>query len=179
MIQLVTQFAAEQTSASGIGALGIDGKAFVIQLITFVLAFFVLKKWAFEPILKVMDERRKTIEDGVALGEKMKRDEAKLEAKIADELAKARKEADGIIAAANDTSRDTIREAEVKATDKAAGILKDAEERIKTDTARARKKLEGELVGLISDATEAIIGEKVDAKKDAQLIDRALKEQQA
>jgi len=67
------------------------------------------------------------------------------------------------------------REAEGKAQDKAAGILKDAEERIKTDTARARKKLEGELVGLISDATEAIIGEKVDAKKDAALIDAALK----
>jgi F-type H+-transporting ATPase subunit b len=177
LITHVTQFGAE--NASGIGALGIDGKALVIQLITFVLAFLVLKKWAFEPILKVMEDRKRTIEDGVALGEKMKRDEAKLAAKISDELAQARKEADGIIAAAQDTSRDTIRAAESKAQDKAAGILKDAEERIKTDTARARKKLEGELVGLISDATEAIIGEKVDAQKDAQLIDRALKEQKA
>lgn len=179
MIHLLTQFGAEEASASGIGALGIDGKALVIQLITFGLAFLVLKKWAFEPILKIMEDRRKTIEDGVALGEKMKQDEAKLAAKIGDELAQARKEADSIIASAQDTSRDKIREAESKAQEKAANILKDAEERIKTDTARARKKLEGELVGLISDATEAIIGEKVDAKKDAQLIDKALKEQQA
>ena len=179
MITLVTQFGAEQSGASGIGALGIDGKALIIQLITFGLAFIVRKKWAFEPIVKVMDERKQTIESGVALGEKMKQDQAKLEAKIADELAKARSEADGIVAAAKDTSRDTIREAEAKAADKAAGILKEADERIKSDTARARKKLESELVGLISDATEAIIGEKVDAKKDAQLIDKALKEQNA
>lgn len=177
MINAVTQFGAD--NASGIGALGIDGKALIIQLITFGLAFLVLKKWAFEPILKIMDERKQTIENGVALGEKMKRDEAAMEAKIAGELSKAREQADGIIAAANDTSRDTIREAESKAQDKAAGILKEADERIMTDTARARKKLESELVGLISDATEAIIGEKVDAKKDAQLIDKALKEQNA
>lgn len=174
---LVTTFAAD--SSSGLGALGVDGKAFVIQLITFVLAFFVLKRYAFGPITKMLDERSKTIEEGVALGEKMKKDEAKLQASIDEEMAKARREADGIIAAAHETSRDKVREAETKAQDKAAGILKDAEERIKTDTARARKKLEGELVGLISDATEAIIGEKVDAKKDAQLIDRALQEQKA
>ncbi len=176
MINQLTQFG---EGASGIGALGVDGKALVIQLVSFLLAFWVLKRFAFGPIVKLMDERRKTIEDGVALGEKMKKDEAKLEAAIAEEMAKARQEADGIIAAAQETSRDTVHEAESKAQDKAAGILKDAEERIKTDTARARKKLEGELVGLISDATEAIIGEKVDAKKDAQLIDRALQRQKA
>ncbi len=166
-------------SSSGLGALGVDGKAFVIQLITFVLAFFVLKRYAFKPITKMLDERHQTIEQGVALGEKMKRDEAKLAAAIDEEMAKARKAADGIIAEANSAARDKVRDAEDKARDKAAGVLKDAEERIVADTARARKKLQGELVGLISDATEAIIGEKVDAKKDAQLIDRALQEQKA
>lgn len=171
---LLTQFG---ESASGIGALGVDVKALVIQLVSFVLAFLVLKKWAFGPIVRMMEQRRATIEQGVKLGEQMQKDKAKLDAQIADTLQKARSEADGIIAQAQDTSRQTVREAEDKARDKAAGILKDAEERIATDTARARKKLESEVVGLISEATEAIIGEKVDAKKDAQLIDRALKEQ--
>jgi F-type H+-transporting ATPase subunit b len=172
-------FAQFGDGSSGIGALGIDGKALIIQLVSFVLAFWVLKRWAFTPILKVMAERKRVIDEGVSLGEKMKHDEAALQSKIADELAKARKEADGIIGTANNAARDAIRDAESKAQEKAAGILKDAEARIATDTARARKKLEAELVGLISDATEAIIGEKVDAKKDAQLIDKALQEQKA
>lgn len=176
MVIALTQFA---DSSSGLGALGVDGKAFIIQLITFVLAFLVLKKWAFKPILKVLNERRETIESGVSLGEKMKKDEAALEEKVAKALHEARTKADGIVAGANATARDAIREAEDKAREKAAGILKEADERILTDTQRARKQLEGELVGLISDATEAIIGEKVDAKKDAQLIERALQEQKA
>jgi F-type H+-transporting ATPase subunit b len=176
LIAPITQFA---ESSSGIGALGIDGKAFIIQLVTFLLAFWVLKRYAFGPIIKLMDERRNTIESGVKLGEKMRKDETEMEAKIEKALHDARKQADGIIAAAQDSGRQVVRDAEDKARDKASGILKSAEEQIKSETQRARKQLEKEIVGLVSDATEVIIGEKVDAKKDAQLIDRALKEQQA
>lgn len=183
MTTALTQFAAAGAKASeeaeGIAALGINGQAFLIQLITFALVYLVLSKYAFKPIVKMLQERRALIESGVDLGEQMKKEKAELEATVENTLAEARKEADDIIATAKDNSRDTVREAEQKAADKAAGILADAEERIKSDTARARKKLEGELVGLISDATEAIIGEKVDAKKDAQLIERALQGQKA
>lgn len=175
MVQLVTHFA---ESSSGLGALGVDGQAFVIQLITFVLAFLVLRRYAFKPILKVLNERRETIENGVKLGEKMKQEEAKMEAKVEAALHEARQQADGIIAGAQDTGRQAVREAEEKARAKAAGIINEAESRIEQETARARKQLEKEVVGLISDATEAIIDEKVDAKKDAALIERALKGRQ-
>lgn len=177
MIQAVTQFA--ETSSSGIGALGFDGQAFLIQLITFLLAFWVLQRYAFKPILKIMNERRKTIESGVKLGEQMQREQAELEEKIEQMLHEARQEADGIISNAQDAGRQAIREAEDKAKEKANGILAEADARIEQETQRARKALEKELVTLVAEATEAVLGEKVDASKDAQLIDRALKEQRA
>ena len=173
---LVNHFA-ETSEASGIGALGVDGKAFIIQLVTFVLAFWVLKKFAFGPIMRVLDDRRELIESGVKLGEEMKQQQATLEAKVAEELADARKAADGILATANDNAREMVREAEDKAKTKADGILDDAKTRIEQETARARKNLEKEMVNLVSEATEAIIGEKVDTKKDAALVERALKGQ--
>jgi F-type H+-transporting ATPase subunit b len=176
MINAVTQFG---DSSSGIGALGVDGKAFLIQLITFVLAFLILQRYAFKPILKIMKDRRQTIDSGVTLGEQLKKEQAELEKKVAAALHAARQEADGIIGNAQDTGKQVVREAEDKARDKAAGIVADAESRIVQETARARKQLEKEIVGLVSDATEAIIDEKIDAKKDASLIDRALKERQA
>jgi F-type H+-transporting ATPase subunit b len=166
-------------SSSGLGALGVDGRAFVIQLITFILAYLVLRRWAFGPIIKILRERRETIEAGVKLGEKMKRDEAEMEAKVEKALQEARAKADGIITEAQDVAKETIHESEEKARDKAAGIIDAAEDRIKQDTARARQSLEKELVGLVADTTEAIIKEKVDVKKDAQLIERSLKERQA
>lgn len=174
MDTIFTHFGAE-SSSSGIGALGVDGKAFVIQLITFVLAYLVLRRYAFGPILKVLRERRETIESGVRLGEEMKTERAKLEQQVADALHDARKQADAILADANDAAREAGREAEEKARMKADNILKDAHERAEQDIQRLRHGLQKELVGLVSDATEVIIDEKVDARKDAELIDRALK----
>ena len=171
----VTYFGSAENEATGLAALGVDPKAFVIQLITFVLAFFILKRFAFGPIVKVLNERREIIESGVALGEEMQKERAKLDDQVEDTLHEARQKADSIISSAQDTGAQAIREAEEKAKDKAAAVMTDAENKIKQDTARARKGLEKELVSLISETTEAIIGEKVDAKKDAVLIENALK----
>lgn len=174
MLSLFTHFA-EEASGSGIGALGVDGKALLVQLVTFVLAIFVLKKFAFKPILKVLDERRDTIEKGVKLGEQMQKDKAELEATVADSLRKARLEADKIVSDAQTAGRQVVQEAEDAARTKADGLIAQASERIKQDTTLARKKLEKDVAALVSEATEVIIHEKVDAKKDAALIDRALK----
>lgn len=172
MLHTLTNFG---DSSSGLGALGVDWKALIVQLITFVLALLVLKRYAFKPIGKVLNERRELIESGVKLGEDMHKQQAKLETTINATLSEARTQADGILATAQDAARDTVREAETKAREKADAILAEAKQRTIQDVARARKQLENELVGLISDATEAIIEEKVDAKKDADLIDKALK----
>src|ERR1700733_4168332 len=120
MLQLTNiPLVADTSSSSGLGSLGLDGKPFVIQLITFLLAFWVLQHWAFKPIIKIMAQRRKTIEEGVSLGEQMKKDEAALEIKVAEALTKARTEADGIVASADEAARDTVRDAETKAREKA------------------------------------------------------------
>jgi F-type H+-transporting ATPase subunit b len=169
---LLTKFG---ESSSGIGALGFDGKAFLIQLITFVLAYLILRRWAFGPITKVLNERRESIERGVKLGEDMQKEKAELEKQVEQKLHEARVEADRMIATAQDTARETVHEAEEKARSKADNIVAEAEGRIATEMARARRGLEKELAGLVADATEAVIDEKVDAKKDAQLIERALK----
>jgi F-type H+-transporting ATPase subunit b len=166
-------------SSSGIGALGFSGQAFLIQLVTFILAYLVLRKYAFGPILSMMQRRRETIETSVTLAAQLQKEKVDLDEKVEKTLHEARVKADDIIAQAQDSGRQAIREAEEKARLKAVGILAEAESGIAQDTARARKQLEKELVSLIADTTEAIIDEKVDAKKDAQLIERALKERQA
>lgn len=171
MVQLLTQFGAE---SSGISALGLDGKALIIQLITLLLAYFVLRRYAFEPIGRVLRERRETIEKGVKLGEEMQKERAELDKQVDARLQAARKQADGIVAEAEAAARQTQRDAEDKAREKADGIVADAHVRAEQDTKNLRKALEKELIGLVSEATEAIIDEKVDASKDAALIDRAL-----
>ena len=172
MLQMLQIFG---DNSSGLGALGISASSFVVQLITFLLAILILRKWAFKPITRILRERREAIEKGVSFAEEMQKEKNALEAKATKALHEARVKADEIIAEAHDQSRRMIQAAEDKAKVKAESMITLAEDRIKQDANRARKQLEHELVGLISDTTEAIIGEKVDAKKDAALIDQALK----
>jgi F-type H+-transporting ATPase subunit b len=172
----ITNFASE---AAGGNALGLSGSAFLIQLVTFGLALWVLKKFAFGPILSILAKRRETIEAGVSLGEEMRQERAMVAEKSEAALKAARAKADAIVADAEAAARDRVRASEEEAAKKAAAIVKDGQARGEQEVVRARKAFQSELVGLVSDATEAIIDEKVDAKKDAQLIDRALKGQKA
>jgi len=167
-------FASEKAAAEGL-PLGLSASAFIVQLVTFILIFFILKKFAFKPIVSLLEKRRQAIEDGVLLGEKMEKREAKLEEEGNTIIREARQEADKIVAIAHKESREVIREAEVSAKTKADAVLKDATARIEEDSERARRSLEKDIVGLVSEATETVVHEKVDAKKDAELIDRALK----
>lgn len=174
MLSVMTQFG---DSSSGIGALGLNLTSFLIQLGTFIIAFLVLRKWAFKPILKVLDERRETIEKGVSLGEKMQKDQAEMERKVAQALNEARAQADKLIADSSTTGRQIISDAEAKAKEKSEAIIAAAEERIDQNMKLARAKLEKDLAGLVAEATEAIIDEKIDTQKDAALIDKALRGQ--
>jgi F-type H+-transporting ATPase subunit b len=175
----VTLFAAEAAEhtekASGLGALGVDGKVFLFQLATFVLVFILLKKFAFTPIGRMLEKRRQTIDDGVRLGQKLEHEREKLDQETARITREARHEADRIIANGHKEAREVLRDAEKAANRKAETMLADAEIRIHEETQNAKRKLEKDIVGLVSEATEAIVGEKVDPKKDAEIIEKVIR----
>ncbi len=157
------------------GILGLSLESFVIQLVTFIFVFALLKKFAFNRIVRMLDERHKTIDDGVRMGLRMEEAKAKLDEDVAKTLREARAEADDIIAAAQKESREAVREAEKSGQRKADSMIADAEARIEEDAKHARDTLEKELIGLVSEATETVVGEKVDARKDAELVKKAMK----
>lgn len=170
-------FAAETAEGgSPLAALGVDLKSFIFQIITFILVFWLLKRFAFTPISRMLAERRKVIDDGVRMGLRMEKEKEKLDEEVAKTVREARHEADRIIANAHKDAREVVREAEKAAKHRAEVMLADAQERIEEESRQAKRKLEKDIVGLVSEATEAIVHEKVDTKKDAELIDKALKD---
>lgn len=174
MIQFML-FAAEEAQPAGIAALHISFSSFVIQLITFVFVFALLKKFAFKPIVRMLEERRKVIDDGVKMGQRMEKERAKLDTEVVKVMRDARAEADKIISNGQKEAREIIRDAEKVGQRKVDTMLSDAEARIGEESDQAKRKLEKEIIGMVSEATEAIVEEKVDPKKDAVLIDKALK----
>lgn len=177
MSSFYLQFAAEEADASGLAALGLDMRAFIIQLLTFVLVFFILKKYAFAPIINALENRRKTIEEGLKLTSELSEEKEKLQREVAEAHRKARRESDEILAASKTRADEIAKEAEASAEAKVDNMLQDARSKIDEETKRARKNLEQEMVDLVIKATEFVAKEKIDSKKDKELISEALEGQ--
>lgn len=173
--QLTTIFANTE-EVSGIGALGIDPLAILAQAATFLLLFFIIKKYALTKIVATLESRRKTIDDGIRLGREMEVEKDRLDEKVQKALKQARLESDKIIAASHEEAGSVIKEAEDAASRKADIMLADAHVKIEEDIEKARNGLEKEMRGLVAEATEAIIRTKLDSKADEKLLSQVYDE---
>jgi F-type H+-transporting ATPase subunit b len=162
--------------AGGISALGLDPLALLAQAATFILLFWLVKKFALNKIVDTLEKRRKTIDAGITLGEQMQAEKEKLATRVEEAMAKAREEADKIIAAAKEESALMLADAEEKAVQKTAAMLAGAQARITEDINKARIELEKEMVSLVADATEILLREKLSAARDNELIIKSLQE---
>lgn len=178
IIQVTTIFANTE-EVSGIGALGIDPLAILAQAATFLLLFFIIKKFALIKIVATLESRRKTIDDGIRLGREMEVEKERLDEKVQKALKDARLESDKIIVASHEEAGSVIKEAEDAANRKADMMIADAHTKIEEDIEKARKGLETEMRGLVAEATEAIIRTKLDPKADEKLLSKVFAEVEA
>jgi F-type H+-transporting ATPase subunit b len=155
-------------------ALGIDWKLLIEQAIAFLILVGLLGKYIYPVLIKAIDDRREAIEASLKDAEKSRQDLEKTEAKIEQLFAQARKDADALLQRAQQEASGVVSDAEVKAKTRAERIVADAHNQLEADIIKARASLKRDTAELVSLATEKIIHEKLDTKKDASLIERAL-----
>jgi len=97
-VLLASEAAAEATKEGGVAVLGLNAGALILQIATYVIVFLILKKYAFGPIIKTLEDRRVKIEGGLATADKMERAKQELEEHKEKVLTEARKEAAKIVA---------------------------------------------------------------------------------
>lgn len=169
------QFAATPESASGIGAFNLNVKAFLFQLLTFVLVLLILRRWVFPKLVATLEQRREVLEKSLTQAKKTEEALARAESKAEEILAKARSQADEALAEAKAAAASVISEGEEAAAKRAAMIIKDAEARLDDEREKLRVQLRGELAELVADATEKVVQQKLDTKQDMALIERLVK----
>jgi F-type H+-transporting ATPase subunit b len=173
LIQLIPQFA---ESSGGISSLGVNLKGFLFQLITFLIVLMILRRYVFPKLIDTLEARRKALEDSLTQARATEEALAKAEEKATDLLNDARKQADSAIADAHKTAEEIISKAEGEGSDRAARIVRDAEDHLEQERQRLHDTLRTELADLVVQATEKVISHKLDAKSDADLIDKSIKE---
>lgn len=165
---------AEASSKGLLEALGLDLRLFILQLIAFLILVFLLGKFVYPHLIKAIDNRRDTIEEGLKNAQKATEDLAAVEQKVADIIKAARAEAADIVALSQKEAAHVVETAEAKAVQRAEYIVSEAQTQISKELRAAEESLKKETAQLVAQATEKIIGAKLDAKKDAALLNEAL-----
>lgn len=173
MNSVVTIFGQADQSSS-LGALGLNVQSFLFQLITFLLLLFILRKYAFPPLVKTLEERRKAVEQSIDQAKEAAAALEKAEQKIEGMLREARDQAEELVAAGHREAAKMVEEAEAKAAQRADHIVKEARATMDHELNKARDALKHETAQLVAEATGHIMREKVDAKKNSELITKAL-----
>jgi F-type H+-transporting ATPase subunit b len=137
---------------------GVNWEHFFAQVLSFSIVAFLLHRFAYKPILGVLEERRQRIAESLANAERVKAELASTEAARQEVLAKAGAQADKLIEEARAAAA-RLQEAETQQAIAAAEqILAKAREATAQDHARMLAELRAEVGRLVVDTTAKVTG---------------------
>ncbi|MBI4089959.1 MAG: F0F1 ATP synthase subunit B [Candidatus Kerfeldbacteria bacterium] len=159
-----------------VAKLGIDWKLLLAQIVNFLVLLWVLKRFAYGPIMRALDNRSKRIEQSLAHATAIEAERTKLEEGKQAELQQARVEAQALLGQARQDAEAFLAQAREQAKMEAAGVVKSASQearRMKNEIVAEAKQ---ELADVVAASAEKVIRVKLDASADRKLIDEALRE---
>src|SRR6266567_4267248 len=137
---------------------GWDPKLFFSQVISFIIVAYLLKRFAYKPILGVLEQRRQQIAQAHLNAEKIKQQLAEAEQRHAEILAKANAEAQKMIEEARSSSSHLADRKQQEAIAAAEQILAKAREASAIEHERTMSQLKRELGRLVVDTTAKVTG---------------------
>tara|TARA_B000000460_G_scaffold50012_1_gene32561 strand:- start:3282 stop:3782 length:501 start_codon:yes stop_codon:yes gene_type:complete len=153
----------------------LDPGLFVWTIITFMVLFFVLAKFAWKPLMKMLQEREEMIRDSLNDAEKAKAELEHLNEESEAIMTKARAEAQTILAngkaAAEKVKEDTI----AKAKEQAKKIIKKTEKQIQIEKDKAIADIKQEVVNLSLSVAKKLINKNLNDADNKSLIEETLK----
>ena len=151
---------------------------FVWTILTFLLLVFVLAKFAWKPLLKMLQDREDMIRSSLEDAEKAKSELERLNEESEAIMAKARSEAQSILAdgkAAAEKVKDGII---AKSKEQASKIREDAGNQIQVEKDKAISEIKEEVVNLTLSVAEKLIQKNLSDADNKSLIEESLKKVQ-
>src|SRR5438132_6842398 len=146
-------------------AFGWTPQMFFSQVISFVIVAFLLWRFAYKPILAVLEERRRTIEEGQLNADKIKKELAEAEKRYQEIVAKGNADAQKMIDEARESAAHLSERKQQEAIAAAEQIITKAREAAAIEHERTMESLKRELGRLVVQTT-AKVTEKVLTPED-------------
>lgn len=132
--------------------------------LAFLIVLFILKKFAWKPILNGLNERESTIANAIASAEKVKQEMAQLKSENEALLAKAREERSAMLKEAKDIKDKMIQDAKDEAKSQAAKILADANASIHHQKMAALTDIKNQVGKMVVEVSEKILRKELSDK---------------
>lgn len=149
---------------------------FVAQALSFLLLVLILAKFAWKPLMAMMEERRNQIEANIAHAEKERQQAEQIKREYQEEIRKARQEAQEVIAKATKLSEERAEEILAGAREEAEKIKSAALVEIERERDRAIAQVQAQVAGLSVAVAEKIIRKNLDVQSQEAMIEQFIQE---
>lgn len=157
-----------------IEALGINLPQLIAQVANFFVLLLILRFTLYKPVLRLLDERRQRIAEGLNAAELARQEAAQAQANIQEQLEAARREGQRLIAEAQEIANRIQSEArEAAARDRETALAR-ARAEIELERDRAIAELRAAFADLTIAAAERVIGQALDRQAHQRLIEDVL-----
>lgn len=137
-------------------------------LVSFLIVFFILKKFAWPMILSGLNEREANIANSIASAEKVKQEMAQLKSDNEALLAQAREERASMLKEAKDIKDKMINDAKAEASAQAAKIIADANANIQHQKMAALTEIKNQVGAMVVEISEKILRKELSDKANQE-----------
>ena len=155
---------------------GVDWPHLLAQIASFCIVCFVLYRFAYKPVLKMLEVRRQQIAQGLANAEQIKAELARTEAQRQEVMAQANAQANKFIEEARAAAARVLEQETRKAIAAAEQISVKAREAAAQDYDRMRAELKREVGRLVIQTTAAVTGKILTAEDQRRLAEETAKQ---
>ena len=155
---------------------GVTWQLLISQIVLFVIVAVALKKFAYGPILKVLEERRQKIAESLANAERIKQDLASAQAKSHEILNQANAQSNKLIEDARAVAAKVQEQETQKAIAAANQIIAKAKEASEAELVRMKSELRKEMVRLVAETTAKVSGKVLTLDDQKRLADETTKQ---
>ena len=155
---------------------GLNLHHFVAQVISFCIVAFLMHRFAYKPVLKILEERRQKIAQGLADAEKMKQELAAAQVKVQEVMTQAGAQASKIIEEARSAAAKISEQEAQKAIATAQDIVNKAREASTAELAKMKADLRKEIGALAVKAAMQVTGKVLTPEDQRRLAEETNRE---
>ena len=153
----------------------LDPGLFIWTILTFLILFFVLSKYAWRPLLAALESREKTIRSSLEDAEKAKQELERLNTESEAIISEARSEAQSIRVEAKSAAEKIKADIMAQAGEDAKKLRDETEKQIQVEKDKAISEVRQEVVGLAITVAEKVIRKNLSKEDNQDLIEDSLK----